>query len=67
MDRFRASEWVMVAQVPTQGVFTVYSVIGDLLGWPAVLGFLAMAVWGVIRWFRLRRARSVAAPAQEAS
>jgi apolipoprotein N-acyltransferase len=57
MDHFRASEWVMVAQVPTQGVFTIYSVIGDLFGWLAVVGFVAIVVWSVIRWLRLRRAR----------
>jgi apolipoprotein N-acyltransferase len=57
MDHFTASEWVMVAQVPTHGVFTVYSVIGDLFGWLSTLGFLAMVVWGVVRWRRLRRAR----------
>ena len=61
MDHFTASERVMVAQVPTHGVFTVYSVIGDLFGWLAVLGFLAMVVWGVVRWFRLRRARGAQA------
>jgi apolipoprotein N-acyltransferase len=57
VDHFTASEWVTVAQVPTHGVFTIYSVVGDLFGWLAVLGFLAMVVWGVVRWFRLRRAR----------
>jgi apolipoprotein N-acyltransferase len=56
VDHFTASEWVMVAQVPTHGVFTVYSIVGDLFGWLSVLGFLAMVVWGVVRWLRLRRA-----------
>jgi apolipoprotein N-acyltransferase len=32
MDYFTAGERVIVAQVPTQHVFTLYSVIGDLLG-----------------------------------
>jgi apolipoprotein N-acyltransferase len=57
VDHFTASEWVTVAQVPTHGVFTIYSVIGDLFGWLSVLGFVAMVVWGVVRWLRLRRAR----------
>jgi apolipoprotein N-acyltransferase len=65
VDHFTASEWVTVAQVPTHGVFTVYSAIGDLFGWLFVLAFLAMVIWGVIRWFRLRRAYRVAAPASE--
>lgn len=51
-DHFTADERVMVAQVPTKGVFTVYSVIGDLFGWLSAVGFLAIVVWGVIRWRR---------------
>ena len=49
MDHFAASEQVMVAQVPTRGVFTVYSVIGDLFGWLAVAGLVAIVIWQVIR------------------
>jgi apolipoprotein N-acyltransferase len=49
MDHFLASEWVMVAQVPTQGVFTVYSVIGDLLGWLALVGFVGIVIWAVVQ------------------
>jgi len=57
VDHFTASEWVTVAQVPTHGVFTIYSVIGDIFGWLSILGFLAIVVWGVVRSLRLRRAR----------
>jgi apolipoprotein N-acyltransferase len=52
MDHFTASERVMVAQVPTQGVPTVYSVIGDLFGWLAVVGFVGIVIWAVVRWRR---------------
>ena len=45
MDHFTASERVMVAQVPTKGVFTVYSIVGDLFGWLAVVGFAVIAGW----------------------
>lgn len=55
MDHLTTGERVMVAQVPTHGVFTIYSVIGDPFAWLCVLGFLAMALWGVLRWLRLRR------------
>jgi apolipoprotein N-acyltransferase len=55
MDHWQASEWVMVAQVPTQGVFTIYSVIGDLFGWLAVAGLTVIVVWQVIRGRRARR------------
>jgi apolipoprotein N-acyltransferase len=55
MDHFTASEWVMVAQVPTQGVFTLYAVIGDLFGWLAVVGLVAITIWVVVRGRRARR------------
>jgi len=44
-----ASEKVMVAQVPTHGVFTLYSVIGDLFGWLAVAGFVVIVSWATVR------------------
>jgi apolipoprotein N-acyltransferase len=49
MDYFKANDRVMVAQVPTQGVFTLYSVIGDLFGWLATAGFGVIAAWAIIR------------------
>lgn len=49
MDHFTASDRVMVAQVPTQGVSTIYAVIGDLFGWLAVIGFVGMIVWAVVQ------------------
>ena len=45
-----------MTQVPTQGVLTVYSVIGDLFGWLALVGFVVIVVWGVVRWRKARRA-----------
>jgi apolipoprotein N-acyltransferase len=44
-----ASEKVMVAQVPTHRVFTLYSVIGDLFGWLSVAGFVLVAGWAIFR------------------
>jgi apolipoprotein N-acyltransferase len=52
VDHSTASEEVMVAQVPTQGVSTIYSVIGDLFGWLAVVGFVGIVIWAVVRWRR---------------
>jgi apolipoprotein N-acyltransferase len=49
MDHFTASNRVLVAQVPNQGVSTIYSVIGDLFGWLTVIGFVGMVVWAVVR------------------
>jgi apolipoprotein N-acyltransferase len=48
-DHFTGSERVMVAQVPTHGISTIYPAIGDLFGWLAVAGFAAVVVWGVVR------------------
>ncbi len=67
MDHFTASERVMVAQVPTQGVFTLYSVIGDLFGWLAVVGFVVIVVWGVVQWRKARRAESTQSESQARS
>lgn len=52
MDHFAASDRTMVTQVPTKGVRTIYSVIGDLFGWLSAVGFAAVAIWAVIRWRR---------------
>jgi apolipoprotein N-acyltransferase len=57
MDHFAASERVMVAQVPTRGVFTLYGVIGDLFGWLAVVGLVAFVAWAVVRARGFRRAQ----------
>jgi apolipoprotein N-acyltransferase len=39
MNHFTASERLMIAQVPTTGVTTVHSVIGDLFAWTTVIAF----------------------------
>jgi apolipoprotein N-acyltransferase len=52
MDHFATEDRVMVVQVPSKGVFTVYSVIGDLFGWLAVAGFATISVVGIVRWRR---------------
>ncbi len=50
MDHYTADDRTMIAQVPTHGVRTIYSIIGDLFGWLSVAGFAAVAVWGIINW-----------------
>jgi apolipoprotein N-acyltransferase len=56
VDHFTASERVTVAQVPAKaGVFTIYSVIGDLFGWLTVVGLMVFAVWAVA-WGRAAKA-----------
>jgi apolipoprotein N-acyltransferase len=63
VDHFTASDRVIVAQVPSQGVFTLYPLIGDLFGWLAVVGFVAIIVVAVVQGRRAKQA-AVAAPAE---
>ena len=49
MDFYTAGEHVIVAQVPTAGVPTIYPVIGDLFGWLAIAGFVLVSVWAIVR------------------
>ena len=54
---------VMVAQVPTHRVSTIYSAVGDLFGWLTVAGFVIIAGWAI---FRGRKTRAEAAGSTEA-
>jgi apolipoprotein N-acyltransferase len=49
MDHFTANERLMVAQVPITGVTTMYSIVGDLFGWSALIGFLLFVCRTVVR------------------
>lgn len=49
VDFFTTTERVMVAQVPTYHVTTLYSIIGDLFGWIAVVGLIALTAWTLLR------------------
>lgn len=60
-DHFTAGERTIVAQVPTQGVPTLYPIIGDLFGWLAIAGFVLVAAWAIIAG---RRARPTAKPVE---
>lgn len=62
MNHILVDEPVFVAQVPNQRVFTIYSVIGDLFGWLAVVGFVVIVFWAVIQG---RKARSEDSPRAE--
>lgn len=48
MDSDKTKDGIMYANIPTKGVKTIYSIIGDLLGWLCVLGFLAFVVMSII-------------------
>lgn len=49
VDHFQADERAVVAQLPTHGVFTLYSVIGDVVPWASIAGVVVLAVWGILR------------------
>jgi apolipoprotein N-acyltransferase len=59
MDHFTASERLMIAQVPTTGVTTVYSVIGDLFAWTSVIGFLILVCLAVVESRRSKQIRVI--------
>jgi hypothetical protein len=52
----------MSVQVPTQGVFTIYPIIGDLFGWLSVVGFMVFTGWGI---FQRRQSRNTEAISTE--
>jgi apolipoprotein N-acyltransferase len=54
MDHFTAEQRVMVAQVPTRGVRTVYACVGDLFAWLCVAGLIASIGTGIYHWVRAR-------------
>jgi apolipoprotein N-acyltransferase len=47
MDSAAAGNGILYAEVPTQGPHTIYTTLGDLLGWLAVLGLGAFVVLSV--------------------
>ena len=48
MDDSLAAQKVMVAQLPTKGVVTIYSRIGDLFAWMCIIGLMGAIVLGLI-------------------
>lgn len=44
LNDFTTEERMMIADIPTKGITTVYSIIGDSFAWLCVLGFLMM-IW----------------------
>ena len=48
MDSEETDDGILYAEVPTRGVNTLYTEVGDLLGWGSVLGFLGLVLFNVI-------------------
>ena len=48
-DQYTTEERLMIADVPSQGVTTIYSRIGDLFAWLCMAGFVAVVGLAVVR------------------
>jgi apolipoprotein N-acyltransferase len=46
---FRSEDPVMIAYIPTEGVTTIYSRIGDLFAWLCMAGLVAAIGWVLVR------------------
>ncbi len=47
MDSDKTEDGILYAIVPIKGIKTIYSIIGDLLGWLCVFGFVAFGVLSI--------------------
>jgi apolipoprotein N-acyltransferase len=54
MDEYQAKDLTMIAEVPTSGVRTIYSVLGDWLAWLCIAAILALIGFA---WRNSRRAK----------
>lgn len=48
-DFFSSSQSIAYADVPTEGVWTLYSVLGDWFAWLSIAGFVAILVWVAVQ------------------
>ena len=49
VDHFTVSRRLMVVEVPTEGITTMYSIVGDSFAWITILGFLAIVLVAFIQ------------------
>lgn len=47
---------IMYADVPTQGINTLYSQVGDILGWICIVGLLGLIILNIVLRIRLKKA-----------
>jgi apolipoprotein N-acyltransferase len=52
MDEYHSSDLTLIAQVPTRGVRTIYSRLGDWLAWLCILAVMTLVVFGWRRTLR---------------
>ncbi len=55
MDSEETDDGILYADVPTRGVNTLYTEVGDLLGWGSVLGFLGLVLLSVVLSIRRKK------------
>ncbi len=58
LDYYRTTDRVMIAQVPTHRVQTLFVTAGDWFGWLVVIGFIGMAGWAIFRSIKYRQPKS---------
>lgn len=63
-DHYPQGERVIVAQVSTKGVSTLYPIIGELFGWLAVLGTVILILWGVVQSLHSRKVKAAGPESQ---
>ncbi len=54
-DHYPAGERALIAQVPTQGVWTLYPIIGDLFGWLSIAGLVGITIVAIVQGRRSKR------------
>ncbi|HEY3991936.1 MAG TPA: nitrilase-related carbon-nitrogen hydrolase [Ktedonobacteraceae bacterium] len=64
-DYFTTDQQTMIAFVPIQGVWTIYSVVGDLFAWLCIAGMFVLA--GFVAFLSFRKRLPAHAPASESS
>jgi len=57
MDFADPGDGIMYAELPMQGVNTLYTQIGDVLGWICVVGLLGLIPFSIILRFKLKKER----------
>jgi apolipoprotein N-acyltransferase len=64
-DYFTTNQQVMVADVPTHGVHTIYATIGDLFAWLCIVSLLGFIGLAILQGRRRRSAATTATAAPE--
>ena len=65
MDSDNTNTGIMYADVPARGVNTLYTQIGDMLGWICVAGLVGLILLTMILSFRQKKMQKVQESANE--